>query len=586
LCRKHKNNPVILGEPGVGKTALVEGLAKKILQGEVPNILLNKKILSLDLGSIIAGTMYRGDFENRLKQIINEVKSDPNTIIFIDEIHNIVGAGSSTGTMDAANLLKPILARGDIRCIGATTSDEYKKFIEKDAALERRFQPILLKEPTLIEAEQILHGIKDYYEEFHNVKFSDEAIKQAVHLSSRYIQDKLLPDKAIDLIDEAAAQKRIESSKHLLYSELKNAEKELATIKRHKKIAVREEQFNRALSLKQKENLVSDKLKQLQEKIDQEILLNPKEINEDDILAIISAKINIPLSQLKHGELSELKKLNSKLKKQIIGQDHAIEKIVHTILRSKLGFQSTSKPLASFLLLGPSGVGKTLTAKMLAEHLFHDAEAFIRIDMSEFAEKFNSSKLIGAPAGYVGYRESNKFTDLVRKRPYSLVLFDEIEKAHPDVINLLLQILEDGHISDAEGKKINFKNTIIVMTSNFGSEYFDKNIQIGFGSNNDDNLQNQILEEMKKSFRPEFINRIDQIILYNHLSKPAIEKIIKNKIKQTIPLIEATGLSFDLDQKQLTELVDLCLKQKNGARGADKIIHEYIEKPLIDKLLV
>ncbi len=581
LCRKDKNNPLILGDPGVGKTALVEGLAKKIVNGEVPNILKNKKIISLDLGSLVAGTMYRGDFENRLKEIIDEIKNDPQTILFIDELHNIVGAGSSNGSLDAANLLKPLLARGQLRCIGATTMEEYKKFIEKDAALERRFQPIILTEPTITETKEILFGVKSNYENYHQVKFDDAAIITALNLSKRYIQDKLFPDKAIDLLDEAAAKQKIQMNNNKLFTNINNLELEINKLNTEKEKAVLNENFNLAIKIKAEQIILKKRLTKLQKTRDLQLTKNPPIVDAQTIQEIISAKTQIPISELLGNDWQTLDKIKIKLQNEIFGQDKALTTIINSLKKSKLGLQDENRPQASFLFLGPSGVGKTYTAKILAEKLFRDQESFIRIDMAEFSEKFNASKLIGAPAGYVGYREENKLTDAIKKRPYSLILFDEIDKAHPEVLNLLLQILEDGYLTDATGKKINFRNTIIIMTANLGADLFNKNISWGFGNQQTNSaLIEKIVEEAKKHFRPEFINRLDKIIVFENLEAITLQKIFKKHLKQLEEkksLINITKLS-----KNLSRLAQESQKIGQGARTVRQIIDREVENLIIE----
>jgi len=586
LSRKDKNNPIILGDPGVGKTALVEGLAKNIIEGNVPNILKDKIIISLDLGAILAGTMYRGDFENRLKGIIDEVKNNPHIIIFIDEIHNIMGTGASQGTMDAANILKPLLARGQLRCIGATTMEEFKKFIEKDPALERRFQPIIVSEPSKEETMDIMHGIKKNYEKYHQVKFEDNAIHTAVHLSSRYIQDKLLPDKAIDLIDEAAAKTKIANSNSAIFSEIKTLENHLYKTIADKEKAVHEENYNQAIKLKSKEKELNKQLDDLTNLTNKNLEANPPLITEQDIINLLAEKTKIPIQELTFGDSSQLATLKDDLAEHVIGQEQALEEITMMIKRAKLGLSDENRPLTSLLLLGPSGVGKTFTAKILAKTLFHDSDAFIRIDMSEFSDKFHASKLIGAPAGYVGYREPNKLTDAVKKRPYSLVLFDEIEKAHPDVINLLLQVLEDGHLTDSSGKKINFKNTAIVMTSNIGSDLFHKGKLLGFGdANNAHELKQNINNETKKIFRPEFVSRINKIVHFNKLEPQHLKQIIQSELKIRKEKLQKRGFTINISAKKINELTELCFKLENGARGVNQIIEEHFETPLINQIL-
>lgn len=585
LCRKDKNNPVILGEPGVGKTALVEGLAKKIVKKEVPNILRNKKILSLDLSLVVAGTMYRGDFENRLKAILDEVKTNPNIILFIDELHNIVGTGSASGAMDAANILKPLLARGDLRCIGATTLEEYKKFIEKDGALERRFQPVVLSEPTTDETIEILHGIKKNYQDYHTVRYADEAILAAATLSQRYIQDKLLPDKAIDLLDEAAAKKRIVASDNTFYQEIAQLEEQLKKTINQKDRAVRNEEFNVALKLKQQEKAFTDKIKFLEEEYRRIAKENPDIVTRTDIIEIIAQKTKIPLAELLDDQAATINNLTNDLQTLFFGQDHILEEVVSSIKRAKLGLADENRPQASFIFFGPSGVGKTYLAKLLADKIFHDKEAFIRIDMSEFSEKINATKLVGAPAGYVGYREGNKLTDAVKKRPYSLVLFDEIEKAHPEVIHLLLQVLEDGYLTDATGKTINFRNTIIIMTSNIGHDQLTKKSAIGFGGTNDTALAYETVLKMAKTrLSPEFINRIDKHLFFKPLDENALAEVIRFELHKLQDRLKAKGITIDTSTKNIIKLAQKAAALDQGARGVRKIIFDNVERPLTEML--
>ena len=536
LSRRTKNNPVLLGDPGTGKTAIVEGLAKRIVQGKVPDVLINKRILNLDLGATLAGTMYRGEFESRLKQVIDEVKADPNIILFVDEVHTLIGAGSASGSLDAANLFKPELARGNLRLIGATTLEEYKKHIESDPAFERRFQPILIVESSPEETKEILKGIRGNYEKYHQVKISDEAIETAVELSTRYLPDKFLPDKAIDLLDEAAAKIKVETTKNGLAKVIKKLEQELKAVQAEKEAMILEEKFDEALKFKREEDdfLVKlDDLKKQEQKEKKKILGT---ITRADVAGIMARLTRIPVSELILEEKEKLLQMENTLKKFIAGQDEAVKEVAEAIRRSRAGIASPQKPIASFIFLGPSGVGKTETAKVLAREIFESEDALIRIDMSEFSEAFNISKLIGAPAGYVGYKEQGKLTDAVKRRPYSVVLFDEIEKAHPDVFNLLLPILEDGHLTDAVGKKINFKNTVIIMTSNIGLSEFNSQAALGFEIK--DKTEQQKLEEkyerleekikkgLVETFRPEFLNRIDKVVIFKPLNTEADRKSV------------------------------------------------------------
>ncbi len=582
LCRRHKNNPVLLGDPGVGKTAIVEGLAKDILNGNVPAPLLNKKIYSLDLTTLISGTMYRGEFEGRIKKLLDELKNKPNVILFIDELHNIIGAGSSSGSMDVANIIKPALARGQIRCIGATTYEEYKKHIEKDAALDRRFQVVNIEEPSADDTIKILHGLKPFYENYHKIQISEEAINTAVQLSVKYLTNKFLPDKAIDLIDEAAAGLRLHKSKN--DDREVRLERELEDIQSLKKQAIDEEAYSNALSYQNTENKLLQKLIQHQNDASGEKFLAT--LNAADIIQTIAKQLNIPSNDVVLSDSKQLLNLANKLKKQIIGQDKVIDQITETIMKAKAGIANHERPLASFLFLGPSGTGKTELAKQIAKNLFLSDKALIRVDMAEFSESFNASKLIGAPAGYVGFREENKLSDLVKKYPYSVVLFDEIEKAHPQIFNLLLSVLDEGYLTDATGKKINFRNTIIVFTSNLGSQ--EASQQLGFSdvtNKTADDEQALIYEQAaKRFFSQEFINRLDKILAFRSLNKIDLQKIAKNKLEALKNRLESQNL--DLNWQNLsTGLATWALNRKQEARGLDLIIRENLENSLAKYLL-
>jgi ATP-dependent Clp protease ATP-binding subunit ClpC len=582
LCRKDKNNPVILGEAGVGKTAIVEGLAKKILERDVPAILINKRLLNLDLGLLVAGTMYRGDFENRIKMLVAEMEESPDVILFIDEIHNLVGAGSANGTMDAANLLKPLLARGKLRCIGATTPAEYKKHIEADPALERRFQPININAPTETDAIYILTGVKENYQKFHGVTFSKDAIEAAVSLSVRYIQDKFLPDKAIDLIDEAAAKVKIRYQKsNKLFLKEKTLEEALEDIYFDKEQAIIQEAFALALKLKEQEKNIETQLKTIRE----ELALNAKaqqlQVTKQDIVELVAERTKIPVQEISENEYKRIGKIRENLKKEIVGQETQIDEVLRVISQSQLGLGDENKPLASFLFLGGSGVGKTFLAKTIAKNLFPE-EAFIQLDMSEFHENFQATKLVGAPAGYVGYREGNKFTDLVKKNPYCLILLDEIEKAHPDVIDLFLQVLEYGHLTDSIGRKINFKNAIIVMTSNVLADKINRK-QIGFEKT--ETTVANFRPELKKHFKPEFINRIGNILLFNNLDKQTITPIVRSQLKSLGQKIKTKGFNISVQPNVFEFLSDEAVKQDSGARAVKSVITRNIEQPLLDKII-
>jgi ATP-dependent Clp protease ATP-binding subunit ClpC len=589
LCRRNKNNPILLGDAGVGKTAIVEGLAKKIIEDDVPEILHDKKIYTLDMSMLISGATFRGEFEARFRQVLDEIKADPNIIVFIDEIHTIIGAGSASGSLDAANILKPALARGEIRCIGATTFNEFRKSIENDPALERRFQPIRVSEPTEEKAIEILRGIKKNYELFHQVEISDEAITAAVKLSKRYITDKFLPDKAIDLLDEASAKIKIQHKPSELTVKIKELTKKLEKIRSEKEEAVMEEQFEAALQFKELEKMVQKELACLKDnnKGLEPIVLGT--ITRQDIAKIISQATNIPTVELEGEEKSKLLNLEKILAKKIVGQTDAIKKIVQAIRRSRTGIRSQNQPIGSFMFLGPSGVGKTELAKIIAETLFsHDA--LVRIDMSEFAESFNISKLIGAPAGYIGYKEGGKLSEAIKHKPYSVVLLDEIEKAHPDIFNLLLQILDEGHLTDAAGKKIDFKNSIIIMTSNIGLNSFNKQADIGFNSDKEDispefnELKKHIKDELKNHFRPEFINRLDQVLFFNPLTLNDLQKIVKLKITELNERLKEKKIELKLNPASTKWLAQKNFDANSGARAVVRNITK-VEDMIAEKLL-
>jgi len=582
LMRRTKNNPLILGDPGVGKTALIEGLAKKIITGQVPEILSNKKILALDIALIIAGTMFRGEFENRMKHILQEIKKDPDTIIFIDEIHNIIGAGSTQGSMDIANILKPALARGEIRCIGATTYEDYKKHLEGDAALERRFQLVKINEPNELQTIDILKGVKDKYELYHDVKITETAICTAVNLSKKYITDRFFPDKALDLIDEAAAKAKVKQKPDQFTKKIKEKQEQLTALKKYKEQAIINENFKQAILLKNQEKEIEEQVNKLKNfssaKNKRKTIINKK-----DICQVLSKITNIPLNELLLQENNKLLNLEKRLSKKIIGQDQAMQMLAQTIRRAKAGITTGNKPLGSFILIGPSGSGKTYSAKILNEILFDNANNLLKIDMSEFSEKFNISKLIGAPAGYVGYKENNKLTDAVKRNPNAIVLLDEIEKAHPDVFNLLLQIFDDGFLTDAGGKKINFANTIIIMTSNLGSDKLGKLIGFDKDNLNQDGL---VLEnEVKKFFRPEFVNRLDKIIIFSKLTNQDLQKIIKLELSELQKQLTKQGITLKFDNQAIKHLLKTNAKPEQGARYIKQNIEELIATPLSEQIL-
>lgn len=588
LCRRMKNNPCLIGEPGVGKTAVVEGLAQRILLGEVPDMIKNKRIYTLDVTSMLAGAKYRGEFEERLKKVLNEVKYSEDIILFIDEIHNIVGAGGAEGAIDASNILKPALARGEIQCIGATTTDEYRKNIEKDSALERRFQPIVVKEPNKEDSILILHGIKEKYETHHNVKLTDEAIEAAVNLSSRYITDRFLPDKAIDLIDEAAAKVRIESM--ITPPKFFKQEELISNLKVEKEEAIKIQDFELAARLRDQELLLQEELERDRELWREENASKIYEVNKEHIAKVVSKWTQIPVERLTEKESSRLLKLEEKLSKRVIGQLEAIKTISKAVRRSRVGLKDPKRPIGSFAFLGPTGVGKTELCKALAEAMFGDENKFIRLDMSEYMEKHGVARLIGAPPGYVGYEEGGQLTEKVRRSPYSVILFDEIEKAHPDIFNVLLQILEDGVLTDGKGRTVDFKNTIIIMTSNIGADKLDKKNAVGFSAREDkerdyDNMKSLMLEELKQSFKPEFINRLDDIVVFHSLEKEHLLKIVDLMIGSLKERLNDLQLSLNFSQECKEFLVKKGTELKYGARPLRRVITKYIEDKLSEELL-
>ncbi|MGE5297791.1 MAG: ATP-dependent Clp protease ATP-binding subunit [Acidobacteriaceae bacterium] len=598
LNRKTKNNPVLIGEPGVGKTAIVEGLALAIIKHEVPDSLLDKRIITLDMALVVAGSMFRGEFEQRLKQVIDEVRDNPNIILFIDELHTIVGAGATTGSLDAANILKPALARGEIRVIGATTLSEYKKHIEHDAALERRFQPIIIEEPTIEESYIILEGLKNSYEKHHNVTISNAAIKAAVDLSARYITDRFLPDKALDLIDETAAYFKSINTKSRNIRVVKKIEGELQKLEEEKTKAVMLQDFTTALHLKSQE----DKLKKQKNEYQKLISKKPGsliEITAEDIARTVSSITKIPLNKLVKAEAKKLSNLEKTIQTHIVGQDEAVKIISSAIRRSRAGITSPRRPIASFLFLGPTGVGKTETAKVLAQEIFEDRDALIRVDMSEFMERHNVARLIGAPAGYVGYEEGGRLTEEIRKKPYAVILFDEIEKAHPDVFNILLQILEEGQLTDASGKRVNFRNTIIIMTSNIGITDLTRQASaFGFGSddgasderkkaeNEYNRVKDNVLRSLKETMRPELLNRIDKVLVFRPLNVEDIKKIVTlelSTLAQHIKKQHNLNLVFDRDAIKL--IADRSYDPAQGARLVRRTIQDMVEDQLAEKII-
>ena len=587
LSRRTKNNPCLIGEPGVGKTAVIEGLAQKIVNNCIPENLKNKRVITLDIPSLVAGAKYRGDFEERVKKCLAEAKKMKDIILFIDEIHTIVGAGAAEGAIDAANILKPMLARGEIQLIGATTLKEYRKYIEKDQALERRFQPIYIEEPSLENSIKILNGIKNKYEEHHQVKITDSAIIASVELSNRYINDRFLPDKAIDLIDEASSKVKLKS--FIEPSELKKTKKELDEINNLKECAIDNQEYEKAANLRDRELELLDNLEKENEKWND--IKNKKviTITKADIELIISKWTGIPVYKISESENEKLKELENNLSKKVVGQNEAIKTISKAIRRSRVGLKDPNRPIGSFFFLGPTGVGKTELSKALAECLFGNENSMIRIDMSEYMESSSISKLIGSPPGYVGYDDSNEFTEKVRLKPYSVILFDEIEKAHPDVLNLLLQILEDGILTDSQGRKVSFKNSIIIMTSNIGARLIVENKKLGF-SNNDEELQyidikKSVMNELKKELKPEFINRIDEIVIFHKLERKEIKKIVDIMLEKVLERLGNQEYYLEIDDSVKELIIDKGYNREFGARPIRRAMQNYLEDLLADEIL-
>ncbi len=589
LSRKDKNNPILLGEPGVGKTAIVEGLAKKILERDVPDILIDKKIYALDMPMIVAGTSYRGEFEARVKQIIEEVKNSKNIILFIDEIHNIMGAGSASGTMDAANILKPALARGEIRCIGATTFDDYKKYIEPDNALSRRLQKVNINEPSVEESIKILKGIKNIYEKHHLIKIEDKAIEEAVYLSARYIKDQFLPDKAIDLIDETASQKKVSLKEESNVAKISELKQEMQKIANHKKELIEQGKYNQALALKPKEIEIVKKIYDLEENdIQNKIKINSitsknRIVNEKDIQHLISTMTKIKIVQSDAQNIAA--NVEKQLAKQIVGQKQAIAELSATLKRSATGLTEPNRPLGSFIFSGPSGVGKTHTAKVLADVIAPGQNSLIKLDMSEFSEKFNATKLIGAPAGYVGYDEGGQLTEKVKRNPYSVILLDEIEKAHVDVFNLFLQILEDGYLTDSKGKQINFRNALIVMTTNIGLTKKGQKTSIGFDKENLDKLKNIYRAQLEEWMRPELLNRLDEIIVFENLDKKDLEKIANLELEKVKRNSSQKNIKLEWDKATANYIAQKASQLDKGARSIRPIIKQDIENHLAEAII-
>ncbi|MBI5686427.1 MAG: ATP-dependent Clp protease ATP-binding subunit [Verrucomicrobia bacterium] len=587
LCRRTKNNPVLIGEAGVGKTAIVEGLAQEIVKGNVPEILREKRVIMLDMALMVAGTKYRGQFEERIKAVMDEIRRAKNVIMFLDELHTIVGAGSAEGAMDAANIIKPALSRGELQCIGATTMTEYRKYIEKDAALERRFQTVMVNAPSVDEAIEILKGLRPKYEEHHHAKLGDEALEAAVRLSDRYLSGRFLPDKAIDVMDEAGARVRIKSMTRP--PEFQDLEKEVAEVKKQKEKAIQAQDFEGAAALRDKEKQAKERLEktlaQWRERSDEKQAV----ITEEDILHVVSKWTGVPLSRMEKSETEKLLQMEVELKKVVIGQDEACGSISKAMRRSRADLKDPRRPIGSFIFLGPTGVGKSLLAKALAEFLFGNQDALIQLDMSEYMEKFNASRLVGSPPGYVGYEEGGQLTERVRRRPYSVVLFDEIEKAHPDVLNMLLQVLEDGKLTDSLGRTVDFRNTVIIMTSNVGADVIRKGTTMGFAASSEaqtyETMKEKLTDEAKRVFRPEFLNRLDDVIVFRSLTKADMAKIIEIEVEKVCARLKYKDIRIHLSDAAKAFLIEKGYDPALGARPLRRAVERFLEEPLAEELI-
>ncbi len=591
LSRRTKNNPVLIGEPGVGKTAIAEGLAQRIVEGNAPEILLNKRVILLDLSAIVAGSKYRGEFEKRMKSVMDEIRQAGDVVLFIDELHTLVGAGAAEGAIDAANILKPALARGELQCIGATTLDEYRKYIEKDSALERRFQSIIVNESTPEESRKILEGLRDNYEAHHRVKILDTAIDAAVNLSHRYITDRFLPDKAIDLIDEAGSKVRLK--KNTRPPEIKNLSEELEKVEQEKEEAIRSQEFEKAAQLRDKERKLKEELDEKKSEWDKQKGRDELTVDEEDIAQIVSQWTGIPVTKLASEESEKLLRLEDELHRRVIGQDEAVTAVSRAVRRARAGLKDPGRPIGSFIFLGPTGVGKTELGRALAEALFNDEDALIRIDMSEYMEKHAVSRLVGSPPGYVGHEEGGQLTEKVRRRPFSVVLFDEIEKAHHDVFNILLQILEDGNLTDTHGRRVDFKNTVVIMTSNVGATLIEKQGGVGFQpveAEEDeqqlyDKMKEKVTSELRRTFRPEFLNRVDESIVFHALNKQHIKEIVDLMLEELHERLGEQKLSLEVTPEAKDHLAREGFDRQFGARPLRRTIQRLVEHPLADKVL-
>ena len=588
LCRRKKNNPVLIGEPGVGKTAIVEGLAQLISRGEVTEALKDHRVLALDMAAVIAGTKYRGQFEERLKAVMNEISQNRNVILFIDELHTLVGAGAAEGAIDASNMLKPALARGELQCVGASTLNEYRKYIEKDGALERRFQPVIVDPPTVEETVEILKGLRPHYEDHHRVSIPDDSLDQSARLSDRYITDRFLPDKAIDVIDEAGARARIASQ--VPPPEVEELKQALSEIAEQKEEAIRDQDFERAAELRDRERELQEEIRSQKSAWEEERRQYRPEISPEDVAFIVARWTGIPVTRLQQAETDRLVHMEDQLHKRVVGQDAAIASISRAIRRSRAGLKDPRRPIGSFIFCGPTGVGKTELARALAEFLFADREALIRVDMSEYMEKFSVSRLIGAPPGYVGYEDSGALTKAVRRRPYSVVLLDEIEKAHPDVFNILLQVLDEGHLTDNYGRVIDFKNTVLIMTSNLGAREISKGGGLGFHSqdpkSNYEIIRDKVKQEVERAFNPEFLNRVDDTIVFHPLTKKEIGQIVHILLSDVSGRLAEEQLTLRLSEAAVEFLVEKGFDEKFGARPLRRAIQKYLEDPLSEKILL
>lgn len=592
LSRRTKNNPALIGAPGVGKTAIVEGLAHRIVVGEVPETLHGKRLLTLDMGALVAGTKYRGEFEERLKKVIEEIKTSANCIMFIDELHTIVGAGAAEGAIDASNILKPALARGELQCIGATTQDEYRKYVERDAALERRFQPVRVEEPTVDQAIEILKGIKDRYEDYHHLIISVEALKTSVQLAARYIPDRFLPDKAIDLMDEASSRVRIKRGGTPVG--LKEARRALEVVRKDKETAISNQQYEYAAELRDREIQLMDRLQRLEQNWQSELVVEKPTVTEEDIAEVVSMWTGIPVTRLASDESARLLQMEEALHRRIVGQDEGITTVAKAVRRARAGLKDTRRPIGSFIFLGPTGVGKTELVRALAEFMFGSEEALVRLDMSEFMERHTVARLVGAPPGYIGYDDGGQLTEAVRRKSYTAILLDEIEKAHPDVFNILLQIFDDGHLTDAKGRRVDFRNSIIVMTSNIGAELIKKDSFLGFTSRTDETqsqkdsyerMKEKVLGELKKTFRPEFLNRIDGVVVFHSLNKDHIRQIVDLMLSTVVKHLAEKGIKLEVSEAAKDLLGEKGYDQTFGARPLRRVIQNQVEDHLSEGLL-